>query len=97
MNNKKPWKIKEIFCGILAFLVLLNSLAETLGILVVKYEKSVAVWYLLLWLWAFYYVATTTDKDFSKIELENELMKEKIIVYENRIKELEAKTEMQHE
>lgn len=61
-DDERLQKIKDAFCGIASSLILLGSMATTLGEIVVRHGKGIAVPYLFLWLWAFEYVCSTGTK-----------------------------------
>lgn len=82
---KKNKEIKRNIKGLLALIVLLSSLVFSIAYLIEPYGKSGAFWFILLWLWA---LDCAIDKDSkskknSKLEIQNELLKEKIEAYES--------------
>lgn len=54
-------KIKEWFCGGLAFWVLLEGFARSLIFVLSEYGKGLAVWYLILWFLALKYASSSKE------------------------------------
>ena len=89
-DKERKQKIKNTCSGVIALIVLFASMLSTLGDLVVKYGKGSALWYLVLWLWAFdhFLDKDTKSKRISQLELENKLLKKYLETHKNVNKEL---------
>ena len=83
-ERERKQKIKEVFCMALSFVVLLGSMATTLGEIVVRGEKGAALVYIVLWFWAIEYAigSDSKSKQISRLELENKILKERLKNYE---------------
>ena len=89
--------IKRRLCIAASIIILLSSMAETLGVIVLKYGEGIAFWYLLLWLWACHFISEDSSEEnrkrIRKLDFENERLKDELAVYKHANKELEAKLE----
>lgn len=61
-ERKRAKKIKSVFCGIVACIVLFGSMLITVGEILVRDGKGVALVYVVLFLWAVTY-ATSSKQD----------------------------------
>lgn len=77
-DRETSQKIKDVLFGVMAFVVLIGSMASTLGYVVVHYGKGTAAWYFIIWLWAFNYVISIDSKKIRELEQENRQLKDKI-------------------
>ena len=61
-DDERLQKIKDVLCGTASSLILLGSMATTLGEIVVRHGKGIAVPYLFLWIWALSYACSASSK-----------------------------------
>ena len=82
-EKEKPRKIKELLFNVASLVVLFSSMLCGLAYLINSHGKSIGLWYLLLWFWAFMHISSSSDDTIKKLERENEQLKEKIKLYES--------------
>ena len=68
--------------GILCVVVLLSSMILSLANIIEWNGKSIAFWYLMLWLWALDRALKSSDDVVSSLKIENETLKMRLESYE---------------
>lgn len=61
-RQEKINKIKNVVFSAIAFLVLLDAMVPRLGDLLIQEGKGTAAFYLFVWFWAIYYIASSDSK-----------------------------------
>ena len=93
-------KIKNGICITASIIILLTSLAETLGNIVVRYGNTHALLFFFLWFGAVFYIIEYLSQEDSKmikaINWENERLKDELADCKHTIRELEAKLEVKN-
>ena len=91
-DRERSRKKKAVLCGVVAFIVLFVSMACGLVYFFEQYGKAIAVCYFFLWFWAIDYAVDkdTKSEKITKLELENELLKERLEIYKEVNKKSEA-------
>lgn len=99
LERKRKQKIKEALCVPLALIVLFGSMLITLGEIVVRDGKGPALVYIVLWFWALDYAfqKDSKSKTITKLQFENEMLKERIEIYKEGNKNLEFDKETCYE
>ena len=79
-ERKRLQKIKHTLYSVAAFIILFSSMAYTLSFILSEYDKSGAILYFFLWLWAIDYALEkdAKSKRIEELERENERLKEKL-------------------
>lgn len=92
-DRTRTRKIKSVLCIVIAIAVMLSATESALEYLLVTYGEECAILYFFLYIWAIFYAFAynpNSDK-ITKLELENEVLKERIETYKEVNKKLEAK------
>jgi cell shape-determining protein MreC len=95
LERKRSRKIKRTLCIVLAAVVMLSSTESSLDYLFATYGAESAVYYFFLYIWAVLYAFgyDPNSDEFSKLKIENTLIKEKLETYKNVNEKLKAELE----